>query len=323
MLLRQVFPGSNIQMISSVINPRGAISSHYARVDEYIYIVEFGDNQANVSSSYAKSSLTSGSSGRKTVSWRSMLRYGTGSKRGERPNQFYPIYVEEKTGKILGTGFPVGVDYDVSQHKTDEGVTDVWPINGDGSWGNWRLIPDSFKAKLEQGYARAKRNGDSWAISDLLSSEIENIESGKIIQSGIDENGVAILDVVEELDSQLSIRSQWNESSHNASSYGTSLTNAFFGEKRFDFPKSLYAVEDVMRFFVKSKPNATIIDFFGGSGTTAHAVMRLNEQDGGSRNSITITNNEVSLQDNKKFSLQVLQSGDPDWEKYGVYEYAT
>jgi len=53
--------------------------------------------------------------------------------------------------------------------------------------------------------------------------------------------------------------------------------------RRFPYPKSLYAVEDVLRFFVADKPDALIIDFFGGSGTTAHAVARLNRQYPGRR----------------------------------------
>ena len=71
------------------------------------------------------------------------------------------------------------------------------------------------------------------------------------------------------------------------------------------------------------KPHATILDFFGGSGTTAHAVMHLNEQDGGKRKSITVTNNEIGVQRSKQLSKKGFQSGDPEWEKYGVYEYAT
>jgi hypothetical protein len=43
----------------------------------------------------------------------------------------------------------------------------------------------------------------------------------------------------------------------------------------------VYSVEDALRFFVANKPDALVLDFFSGSGTTAHAVMRLNRQDGG------------------------------------------
>ncbi len=73
----------------------------------------------------------------------------------------------------------------------------------------------------------------------------------------------------------------WNLSSHNAETSGTNLLAALVPKRRFPFPKSLYAVEDGLRFFVGDKLEAMIVDFFAGSGTTAHAVMRLNKQDGG------------------------------------------
>ncbi len=91
----------------------------------------------------------------------------------------------------------------------------------------------------------------------------------------------------------------------------------------FPFPKSLYAVEDTLRFFVKDKPNAVILDFFAGSGTTAQAVMRLNKQDGGRRQSIMVTNNEVSVDEAKGLRAKGLRPGDPDWEALGIFEHIT
>ena len=70
-------------------------------------------------------------------------------------------------------------------------------------------------------------------------------------------------------------------------------------EKRFSFPKSLYSTHDTIRFFVANKPNALILDFFAGSGTTMHAVNLLNAEDGGHRRCIMVTNNEVSADEAK------------------------
>ena len=93
--------------------------------------------------------------------------------------------------------------------------------------------------------------------------------------------------------------------------------------RKFPFPKSLYAVEDALRFFVANKPEAVILDFFSGSGTTAHAVMRLNRQDGGRRQCISVTNNEVASDEQKALREQGLRPGDPDWEKHGICDYIT
>src|SRR5262249_25017608 len=84
-----------------------------------------------------------------------------------------------------------------------------------------------------------------------------------------------------------------------------------------------YAVEDVLRFFVAHKPHAIVLDFFAGSGTTGHAVMRLNRRDGGRRRSICVTNNEVSADEQKGLRESGLRPGDPEWESFGICEFVT
>jgi adenine-specific DNA-methyltransferase len=67
--------------------------------------------------------------------------------------------------------------------------------------------------------------------------------------------------------------------------------------------------------------DGVILDFFGGSGSTAEAVMRLNEQDGGTRQCLLVTNNEVSAEDARRLRQAGHRHGDPAWEARGVYEY--
>ena len=117
--------------------------------------------------------------------------------------------------------------------------------------------------------------------------------------------------------------SQWKIPSHNASEHGTALLSTLLPRRAFPFPKSLFAVEDTLRFFVKEKPRAVILDFFSGSGTTAHAVMRLNHQDGGHRHCISVTNNEVAADEQKALREQGLRPGDAEWEKHGICDYIT
>ena len=61
----------------------------------------------------------------------------------------------------------------------------------------------------------------------------------------------------------------------------------------------------------KDKPDAVVLDFFAGSGTTAHAVTRLNRQDGGRRQSIMVTNNEVSADEAKELREPGSPAGRP------------
>src|SRR3546814_10219325 len=87
--------------------------------------------------------------------------------------------------------------------------------------------------------------------------------------------------------------------------------------------KSLYAVEDCLKLFIADQKQAVVLDFFAGSGTTAHAVMRLNRQDGGARQSISVTNNEVAAEEQNALRLAALRPGDADWEKWGICDYIT
>lgn len=101
------------------------------------------------------------------------------------------------------------------------------------------------------------------------------------------------------------------------------MLNKLFPDQRFSFPKSLYAVHDSIRFFVENKPNALIVDFFAGSGTTLHAVNLLNAEDGGHRRCIMVTNNEVSDAEAKGMTANGLKPGDEEWEKLGIARYVT
>lgn len=91
--------------------------------------------------------------------------------------------------------------------------------------------------------------------------------------------------------------------------------------RSFPFPKSLYAVEDAIRFFVKPKATAVVLDFFAGSATTTHAVMRLNRQDGGRRSSIVVTNNEVSADEAARLRVAGAHPGDAHWEAEGIFAH--
>ena len=104
---------------------------------------------------------------------------------------------------------------------------------------------------------------------------------------------------------------------------GTKMLTSLIPGRHFPYPKSLYAVEDALRYYLADKPDAMVLDFFSGSGTTAHAVMRLNRQDGGRRQSISVTNNEVSADEQIALREAGLRPSDPDWEKWGICEYVT
>ena len=85
----------------------------------------------------------------------------------------------------------------------------------------------------------------------------------------------------------------------------------------------MYAVHDAIRFFVANKPNALVIDFFAGSGTTLHAINLLNAEDGGNRRCICVTNNELRKEESDNLTEKGFKPGEPEWEKLGIAKYVT
>ena len=88
-------------------------------------------------------------------------------------------------------------------------------------------------------------------------------------------------------------------------SYGTNqeasrLLNNILGEGIFEYPKPSTLIKYLIRVVYGNK-NITVLDFFAGSGTTGHAVMELNEEDGGNRQFILCTNNEVSEEKEREY----------------------
>jgi adenine-specific DNA-methyltransferase len=148
------------------------------------------------------------------------------------------------------------------------------------------------------------------------------IESGEIVATGRDSEGALELQFADSVGTR-SPGTLWNMVSHSASEHGAGLLKRMVPGRRFPYPKSLYAVEDCLRFVLAKKHHAVVVDFFSGSGTTAHAVMRLNRQDGGRRQCISVTNNEVAADEQKALREQGLRPGDTEWEKHGICDYIT
>ena len=76
---------------------------------------------------------------------------------------------------------------------------------------------------------------------------------------------------------------------------GTAEISSIFGVRTFDFPKPSKLIKHLLLTIIRSRPTSTILDFFAGSGTTLHATMQLNAEDGGQRQCILVTNNENNI----------------------------
>lgn len=323
LLLEQTFEGSQITMVSSVINPKGTgRSGDFARTNEYIYFVRFGLMRVGTRSD--QSDVGS------DVSWETMRRRNLASVRGRRgkgacgPNQFYPIFVDEKNGAIVGRGDPLPPDTSRESIVAPSGCIAVFPVRPDGTEMNWEYTDTAFDQWWPQGFIRAngrKNEPQRYIVQHLPNKARQEIKTGTVQVVGTRGDGSVIAKYTAA--SSKTVTTQWEFTSHSAEHGGTGVLKALMPLRRFPYPKSLFAVEDALRLFIKDRPEAIVVDFFAGSGTTTHAVMRLNRQDGGSRQCISVTNNEVAAEEQNALREQGLRPGDAEWEQFGICDYIT
>ena len=323
LLLEQTFPSSRIQMVSTQINPAVvARVGGFGRADEYIFVVMFGSAAPQRVTLDREWVSARGRTHTGSVRWDLLRRSGTNAQRSHSPGCFYPIYVNPSTMGIekIGAPLPAGAQ----NAPKVAGLVPVLPIRKNKSEGNWQWAPATLEARMKQGRVRIGGNANrGFAVYILKDGEYAKIQSGEFKHTGNANNGSL---EVESKDTATVVAlpgTQWRISSHDATQYGTRLLANILPNQKFPFPKSIYAVEDALRFFVASKPEAIILDFFAGSGTTAHAVMRLNKQDGGKRQCICITNNEVAADEQKELREKGLRPGDAEWEQRGICDYTT
>jgi len=332
LLLEQTFPEAKIQMITTVIKPGGTSRTReFSRVEEYIYFVFLGAAELTRSNDNMLAEHNDDDSGGTGLTesdlWEGMIRRGIGVVRSQREKQFYPIFVDAERGALMEVGDILGKGVDRASVPDRRGLETVWPIKDDLTEGFWQLGPDGLATARERGTARVgsfnKKTGH-WRIQYMKAKKAQAVEEGIVATLGKDDNGVVILDLENSRLSALSTpRTVWNKTAHDASTGGAGLLNRVLPKRKFPFAKSVYAIEDALRFFISEKPDAIIVDYFSGSGTTAHAVMRLNRQDGGRRQSIGVTNNEVAAEEQRALRADGLRPGDRDWESRGISEYIT
>ena len=322
-LLEEIFSEARMQMVTSIISAKGVVrTGQFSRVEEYIFVIEFGSSSL-VPGIYNMLDNEVKKESERSIEWLGFRRRAPQAKRESRPNQFYPVFVRKNDGTIHSIGDVVKAGIDRNSIEIPDGCIALWPLSKDGDERLWSLVPEQARLNLSKGFLRV----NNWSSKEktgtvyyLPSGTIRDIETGKAVVTGRNPDGSVIAKYTDE--GVTPPKRVWNMKTHNAETYGTNVLNAMIG-KRFNYPKSLYAVQDTLRFFVANKPNALIVDFFAGSGTTLHAVNLLNAEDGGHRRCILVTNNEVSADEAKTLSAQGYQPGDPEWEQYGIARYVT
>lgn len=180
--------------------------------------------------------------------------WGGTSSRELAKNCFYPILVQGND--IIGYGDVCDDDFHPeSSNVVNDDITYVYPISNDGEERKWVFSRNSVES-----------------INDELKAKERN---GEII--------------ITRTKSKTSYKTVWTDTKYYANIYGSKLLNNIFGEKKFDFPKSIHTVRDCL-YAISSfrNKNSICLDYFAGSGTTGHAVINLNREDNGKRKYILV-----------------------------------
>jgi adenine-specific DNA-methyltransferase len=193
------------------------------------------------------------------VEERPFKRSGTAESnfRRARPNSFYAILVDPKTKEVVGAEPPPALGSNYPTEPTKEGYLRVYPLDSQGEERVWRRSYESGLALIS-----AKK---------LISTEDSTIYQ-----------------LIEAQERTPALFSNWVDPRYNAGTFGANLLRDIIGEHNpFPYPKSIHTVEDAI-FSTGLEEGAVILDFFAGSGTTAHAVINLNREDGGRRKYILV-----------------------------------
>ncbi len=326
-LLEEIFRGANIQMVTTIIKPEGtARFNEFSRTNEFIFFVMIGNAQLSPNKSnmfeLQNDEEDIPSNTKKNIEWRSLRRRERTSVRSARPNQFYPVFVNKSTGLIDSIGKALSLTENRFDVTTPDNCYALFPLRPDGTETLWGKHFETARDLLAKGYLKISNgnNPKKAVVNYLPSGIVDDIENGKVTITG---RGMQneVIGVYNETKLMMP-KTVWNLASHNAQTNGSLILKKLIGN-RFSFPKSLYAVRDALNFFVANKPNALIIDFFAGSGTTLHAVNLLNAEDGGNRRCILVTNNEVSDAEEKNLRRARYTPADEEWQKLGVARYVT
>ena len=246
-------------------NPAGRkTKGKFAPAHEYGLF--FGNSESSIPQSLIKSEKAlarypkADEKGR--FSWANFIRSGNNDRREDRPKLFYPIFVKSNdTIRIPKMEWSVTSQSYLLREEPDHDEQILYPImvkNGKAIEKNW-----------QRGHIRVSTELDEFRVR-----RTENNKIDVDFKTRMDEESLPI--------------TWWDEKGYASANYGASELKELFSEKEFDFPKAKSLVLDSLNVSGLKADNTIVLDFFAGSGTTAHAVIALNRQDQGHRKYILV-----------------------------------
>jgi len=182
-----------------------------------------------------------------------LRKWGTESERKTAKNCFYPILVKESN--VIGFGNVCSDSFHPSKsnNKRKDGTVEVYPIDPRGVERKWRYSRDSVEDIRHLLRVHITKRGEIQILKAKASSQYKTV---------------------------------WDDSRYIAGDYGTRLLTEMGLLPEGIYPKSIYTVMDSV--YAVTDKDSIVLDYFAGSGTTAHAVINLNRQDNGKRKYILV-----------------------------------
>lgn len=185
--------------------------------------------------------------------WELFRKRGSGSERKDRPTLFYPIYSGPNGIRVPRMDWDRRARVWVVHEAPSFGEEEFWPIDENGVERRWRGAPESIIKNPENYRVQAGR------------SDFRTV----YYKYRPDQDGIIP-------------STSWSDSRYSATEHGTGTIKDMFQDyKVFDYPKSIFAVEDCIWISGMNKGEGWCLDYYGGSGTTAHAVINLNRRGDG------------------------------------------
>lgn len=195
--------------------------------------------------------------------WRNLRREGSNSDRSARRALYYPIYIDGEKIRVPEMLWDEVNESWVDIEPPKDGEQAIFPNNDDGIEKTWRWEGKTVMTSLKSLAVRKDRSGKDYIYYKRRPNE----------------DGVVSV-------------SSWFDAKHSSTEHGTALLKHLFGGSTFSYPKSIHAVMDTIYIAGASKTDARVLDYFGGSGTTAHATISLNRRDGGKRQYLLVEQGE-------------------------------
>ena len=298
LLLEEIFTEYFIYLIPIQHNPRSQQGTNFGVTHEYMYFCIPSNEKGSEQELISKRKLDE-------PEWRDFMQTGSASDRNTSKNLFYPIYVKDE--KIVDVGKVPPEDFHPREkiNKVKKDLYEVWPVDSSGKEKKWGISYESYiKIRPE---LRPKKTRNGITIQSLTKERArksiwlgptmyykQSLVNLKKDINKIFSNGSKLPSIEKEIKKRFN-KTLDTKARYDASEYGTKIIQKILKKEKFDFPKSLYAVYDTIYSIVENRKDALILDFFAGSGTTGHAVLLMNKNDGGNRRFILNTNNDNDI----------------------------